>query len=62
MDDRRKEVVGALGEWLLRVADNKTATPEEISALPGVAKEYFDGFSRLSHEHSYAQEVAQKGN
>ncbi|MCL2356606.1 MAG: hypothetical protein FWC70_05520 [Defluviitaleaceae bacterium] len=38
-----EKVMAALGEWVLRVtAKETTATPEEIAALPEVAKIYLN--------------------
>lgn len=37
-----QEVMTALGNWILRITDEKRiATPEEVAALPEVAKVFF---------------------
>ena len=42
--DETKKVLDALESWILRVADKNTkATPEELDALPKVAKVFLDG-------------------
>lgn len=41
----RKEidaVLKALGEWIIRVCNNKSASSTEITALPKVAQVYVD--------------------
>lgn len=61
MEEQRNEVLKNLGNWINNVSKNKLATPEEIAALPAVAKVYFENYSfesmseDVSTEHRIVQ-------
>ena len=38
----RDKVINALESWILRVTDDKEATPEELEALPDVARAWLE--------------------
>jgi len=44
--NKKKEVLDALADWVIRTANKKDlATPEEIAALPKVAEVVFKNYS-----------------
>ena len=36
--DKEKEVINALADFVIRIAEDENATPEELDALPAVAR------------------------